>query len=65
MPMAIVFKEDKVDYIQSLEDSRNKEDLTPFRNFMNGQYIKFLSQEIQNFKNINKNNSSKGFSMIF
>lgn len=65
LPMAIVFKEDKADYIQSLEDSRNKEDLTPFRNFMNGQYIKFLTQEIQNFKNINKNNSSKGFSMIF
>lgn len=63
--MAIVFKEDKADYIQSLENSRNQKDLTPFHNFMNGQYIKFLTQEIQKFKNINKNNGSKGFSMIF
>lgn len=32
--MAIVFKEDKAEYIQALEDARNKEDREPFRNFM-------------------------------
>jgi hypothetical protein len=36
--MAITFKEDKAEYIQALEDSRNKEDLAPFRNFMTQQY---------------------------
>ena len=65
LPMAIVFTEDKADYIQALEDSRNKESLIPFRDFMNAQYGKFLSREIQNFKNSNKNNKDKGFSMIF
>lgn len=54
LPMCVVFKEDKVDYIQALEDSRNNEDLKPFRDFMTNQYIKFLNQEIQNQTNIHK-----------
>jgi Fic family protein len=65
LPMSFVFKEDKADYIQSLEDSREQEDLKPFRNFMNEQYIKFLTKEIQNYKSINKKNNGGGFSMIF
>lgn len=65
LPMAIVFKEDKADYIQALEDSRNNEDMKPFRDFMNSQYIKFLNQEIQNYKTIYKKNNGNGFSMIF
>jgi Fic family protein len=52
LPMAIVFKEDKAEYIQALEDTRNKEDLALFRNFMIQQYIKYLAQEVQNFRNI-------------
>jgi Fic family protein len=52
LPMAIVFKEDKAEYIQALEDTRNKEDLDLFRNFMIQQYIKYLTQEVQNFRNI-------------
>jgi Fic family protein len=52
LPMAIVFKEDKAEYIQALEDARHKEDLTPFRNFMAQQYENYLTQEIQNFRNI-------------
>lgn len=65
LPMSIVFKEDKADYIQALEDSRNNEDMKPFRDFMNSQYIKFLNQEIQNYKTIHKKNNGNGFSMIF
>ena len=65
LPMSFVFKEDKVDYIQALEDARSKEDLKPFRDFMTEQYIKFLTQEIQNYKSINKKNNGNGFSMIF
>lgn len=65
LPMSIVFKEDKAEYIQSLEDSRNKEELKPFHDFMTNQYIKFLTQEIQNYKSINKKNNGNGFSMIF
>ena len=65
LPMAIVFKEDKTDYIQALEDARNKEDLTPFRNFMIEQYIKLLKQEIENYNSIHKKDKGSGFSMIF
>lgn len=65
LPMSFVFKEDKADYIQALEDSRNKEDLTFFRIFMEEQYIKFLSQEINNFKKGNSNKNDRGFSFIF
>lgn len=65
LPMSVVFKEDKLDYIQALEDSRSKEDLTPFRDFMTNQYIKFLNQEIQNYNSINKKSNGNGFSMIF
>ena len=65
LPMAIVFKEDKVDYINALENSRTQESLQPFRDFMTSQYIKLLSQEIDNYKSINKKNDSSGFSMIF
>lgn len=65
LPMSIVFKEDKADYIQSLEDARVQEDLKPFRDFMNEQYIKFLTKEIENYKSINKKNNGGGFSLIF
>jgi Fic family protein len=50
LPMGIVFKEDKAEYIQALEDSRNKEDLSYFRNFMQNQYTNYLRREIENFK---------------
>lgn len=65
LPMSIVFKEDKADYIQAIEDARKSEDLKPFRDFMTNQYIKFLNQEIQNYKTINKKSNGNGFSMIF
>ena len=52
LPMAIVFKEDKAEYIQVLEDSRNKEDIKLFRDFMLLQYSTYLTQEIQHFRNI-------------
>jgi Fic family protein len=65
LPLAIVFKEDKAEYIEALEKSRTTEDLTPFRNFMLLQYSKFLTREILNFKSIDKKDKGKGFSMIF
>ncbi len=65
LPLAIVFKEDKADYIEALEKTRTTEDLTPFRKFMLNQYSKFLTREILNFKSIDKNDKGKGFSMIF
>ncbi len=65
LPMCIVFKEDKADYIQALEASREQESLKPFRDFMSEQYSKFLSNQIQNFRNSNRKSNGNGFSMIF
>jgi Fic family protein len=64
LPMAIVFKEDKSDYIEALEKSRNEENLNPFRKFMDDQYCKYLSQEINNFKKQTKDKGT-GFSFVF
>lgn len=47
LPMTIVFKQDRVKYIQSLENARNKEDQSVFYTFMFSQYEKYLKQEIK------------------
>ena len=46
MPLAIVFKEDKLDYINVLEESRKQETTEPFKIFMYDQQKKYLQQEI-------------------
>jgi len=45
-PLAIVFKEDRLDYINALEESRKQETTDPFRLFMYDQQKKYLQQEI-------------------
>jgi Fic family protein len=45
-PLAIVFKEDKSDYINALEESRKQETTEPFKVFMYDQQKKYLQQEI-------------------
>ena len=52
LPLSIVFKQDRIKYINSLEDARNKENLKPFYDFMNKQYAKFLSTEIEHLQKI-------------
>lgn len=51
LPLSIVFKEDKADYFDALEKSRNENDLSYFQGFMFEQYKKYLSIEIQKFRN--------------
>ncbi len=66
LPLAIVFTEDKNDYFDALEASREQESMTPFRNFMLSQYTKFLSKEIENYKKMIAGKSKKsGFSLVF
>jgi len=57
LPLSIVFKEDKVDYFNAIEETRKKNDISVFYNFMFSQYEKQLINEINNYKN-----KSKGFS---
>ncbi|MDR2971909.1 MAG: Fic family protein [Bacteroidales bacterium] len=46
MPLAIVFKEERLDYINALEESRKQETTEPFKLFMYDQQRKYLQQEI-------------------
>ncbi|MDW8850900.1 Fic family protein [Flavobacterium sp. MMLR14_040] len=51
LPLGIVNSEDKQEYIQALIDTREKEDIGIFRNFMKNQYETHLSNEIKKFEN--------------
>ena len=66
LPLATIFKEDKLEYYQALEASRPKDneepDLHPIRNFMFAQQMKYLSMEIKKYKQAEK---SKGMKFIF
>lgn len=54
LPLATIFKEDKLEYYQALEVSRPKDDeepeLGPIRNFMFAQQMKYLAMEIKKYK---------------
>lgn len=47
LPLSVVFSQDRIRYINALEQARKEEDIEPFYNFMFGQYAKFLNQEIK------------------
>jgi len=69
LPLAIVFKEDKSDYYQALQEARRQEDLKPFYVFMYQQYKKHLLNEITVYKNDiqdkPKNKPGNSFSVFF
>lgn len=67
LPMCIVFKEDKVAYFESLIQTRKQKDITIYRKFMYGQYIKYLGEEIEKFNEIENPGTKKGngYSFIF
>jgi Fic family protein len=50
LPLSIVFKQDRIKYINALEDARTKETDEPFLDFMYSQYSKFLKNEISQLK---------------
>jgi len=64
LPMSVTFKEDKLEYFKALEDSRETENLTPFKDFMDQQYIKYLSAEIERFQK-QSDKQFKGSSFLF
>ncbi len=67
LPMAIVFKEDKAEYFESLQQTRQHEDITIFRKFMYGQYAKYLQKEIEKFEKMKNSEKKNGdnYSLIF
>jgi Fic family protein len=53
LPLAIVFVEDKVDYITALVAAQETETTQPFIDFMFAQYQKHLTQLISNYEKAN------------
>lgn len=64
-PLSVVFQEDKQEYYQALVETRKKEDIRIFRNFMTAQTIKFFKQQINELTKSQKNNSNNGFAFLF
>lgn len=65
LPLTIVHNESKADYIQALIDTREKDDINIFRQFMNDEYKKCLADEIQKFEEISKPKKGSGFHLMF
>lgn len=65
LPLAIVFSENKADYIQALIDTRGGEDIQIFRNFMIREYTTLLSKEIERFRQMKNPSNGKGFRLLF
>lgn len=50
LPLAIVYAEDKKEYIESLKKSREENSPDSFREFMCDQYVRYLNNEIKKSK---------------
>lgn len=59
-PLIKIFTEDRVEYIDALNETEEKQDLNIFREFIKKQYIKFLKIEIEKYQN-----KDKGFMFMF
>lgn len=66
MPLSVVFKEDKQEYFNALQETRKKENISIFREFMFSQTDKFLSEQIEELtKKQTSKKTGKGFSFLF
>lgn len=65
LPLAIVDSGNKAGYIQPLIDTREKEDIQLFRNFMYEEYANLLRSEIVRFNEMEKPPKGRGFSFLF
>ena len=50
LPLSVVFKSDRISYINALEATRKTENIETFHRFMYNQYAKFLKSEITEMK---------------
>ncbi|SDD60423.1 Fic/DOC family protein [Mucilaginibacter pineti] len=65
LPLAIVQSENKAAYIQALVDTRQREDIQIFRDFMAGEYAYLLNKEINAFEQMKKPLKGPGFTFLF
>ncbi len=59
-PLIKIFTEDRAEYIDALNATEEKEDLSIFRDFICRQQIKFYESELEKF-----NKSKSGFTLLF
>lgn len=65
LPLAIVNSESKGDYFQALIDTRKKDDINIFREFMKKEYSALLKNEIKKFQNAIKPRKGNDFKFLF
>jgi len=65
LPLAIVQSGTKAEYIQALIDTREKDDIQIFRDFMAAEYAMQLKNEIKKFEEITQPKKGKGFNLMF
>jgi Fic family protein len=65
LPLAIVYSQNKVEYIQALIESREKEDIGVFRAFMSGEYAALLKGEIDRYREMERSSGKNGFQFLF
>jgi len=65
LPLAIVHSDAKAEYIQALIDTREKDDISIFREFMVAEYAKLLKSEIEKIEDIDRPKKGKGFNLMF
>ncbi len=66
LPVSIIYKENKSEYFEALQQTRKEENLEIFRTFMMSQYQKYLQQEIDKYKSWEKDDKKgNGFSFVF
>lgn len=63
LPLSVVYKSDRLEYFESLEQSRKETSLEPFTAFMDRQYAKYLNEQMNLFEK--HNNKDSGFSFLF
>ena len=61
IPLTKVYSNDRNQYIEALKQTRAKEDIDIFRDFMRGQQIKFLNEKINEYENSQKKSSGMTF----
>ncbi len=65
LPLAMVQSENKAAYIQALLDTREKDDIQIFRDFMSAEYNLLLEDAIRKFEEMKKPSAGSGFSFLF
>lgn len=66
IPLSVIYKEDKQDYFNALQETRKNEDISIFRDFMFSQTEKFLAEQITELtKKQTSKNTGKGLSFLF